>query len=309
MLLKKGSQGEAVRILQVFLNIEDDGDFGPNTEIAVKKWQKAHGLLDDGVVGNNTWNAMGIATTDITETFSGFDCAKSFLPIGEYMKGPTNKKWIFLHHTAGWNDPFKTISAWGKDTRGPIATEFILGGQSINGKDNTQDGVIVQAFPTGGYAWHLGIGNIPMHKESIGVEVCSFGQLTKGGYTKYENGKNTWIPLNPSSFYTYVGIEAAAEQIVTLSKPFRGFIHWHKYSDAQINSIYLLLKYISERDGIDMKKGIKELIKTKGVDTAFNFCDVNYVALNPGLWTHANVLKGKTDMFPQQELVDMIMSL
>ena len=39
-VLKKGSKGESVRTLQVFLKITVDGDFGPKTENAVKAYQK-----------------------------------------------------------------------------------------------------------------------------------------------------------------------------------------------------------------------------------------------------------------------------
>lgn len=67
MILKLGSQGEDVKLVQRFLNIKDDGDFGPMTEFAVKTWQKENGLLDDGIVGPNTLSKMGII---ITESFS-----------------------------------------------------------------------------------------------------------------------------------------------------------------------------------------------------------------------------------------------
>jgi putative chitinase len=58
MLLKKGSQGEEVVKLQVKLGVEAIGTFGPKTEAAVKEWQKANGLEDDGIVGNGTWLKM-----------------------------------------------------------------------------------------------------------------------------------------------------------------------------------------------------------------------------------------------------------
>ena len=56
--LKNGSTGENVKHLQSFLKLKVDGDFGNNTEKAVKEWQKKKGLLDDGIVGSKTWEAM-----------------------------------------------------------------------------------------------------------------------------------------------------------------------------------------------------------------------------------------------------------
>ena len=55
MLLKVGSKGEDVKKLQVKLGVEAIGTFGPKTEAAVKVWQKANGLKDDGIVGDTTW--------------------------------------------------------------------------------------------------------------------------------------------------------------------------------------------------------------------------------------------------------------
>ena len=63
-LLKLGSRGEEVRKLQVgLLNKgfncgEIDGDFGPATLRAVKIFQAANGLKDDGLVGILTWTKL-----------------------------------------------------------------------------------------------------------------------------------------------------------------------------------------------------------------------------------------------------------
>lgn len=309
MVLKLGSTGEDVKQLQRFLNISDDGNFGSDTEIKVRAWQLTHGLKPDGIVGVDSMTKMGYLTTDISERVDhldqSIDIKRLHLPVGEYLAGPTKKDWLFLHHTAGWNDPFNTIAQWGKDTRGPVATEFVIGGQSIKGEEIKADGVVVQSFPRGGYAWHLGTGNNTMHKNSVGIEVCNFGQLTRGGYIK--DGK--WIDLKINSLYTYVGVEAAPDQVVKLNKTFRGFDYWHRYSNKQIESLKKLILFIGERDGIDVRKGLPDLIKLAGANKAFDTCDENMCKNTKGLWTHTNVQLGKVDMFPQQELVDMLLSL
>lgn len=296
MILKLGSKGEVVKTLQEFLKVTVDGIFGPDTEKAVKQWQSANMLTPDGIVGTKTWQAMAIANTDSTEREDiivtqnpTLDIKINYLPKGQYFEGPTNKRWIFLHHTAGWHNPYGTINGWARDDRGQVATEFVMGGQSIYGNDNSQDGIIVQAFPKGGYGWHLGTGRNTMHLESVGIEVCNFGNLT--------NGK------------TWAGGTVVESQIVKLKQPFKGYQYFHKYSDKQIAELKKLILFIANRDNIDPRKGIRQLIEAKGVFPAFEMTDERYCSMNPGMYTHVNAYARKIDMFPQQELVDMIMSL
>jgi len=293
MILRKGSKGNKVKILQEFLDIPADGIFGKGTETAVKRWQSDNGLTADGIVGPATWDAMGIATTDnsekVYETENGLIINRHFLPTNEYKAGPTKKEYAFLHHTAGWHNPYNCIDQWGRDTRGTIATEFVLGGPSIKGNDTKYDGVMVQAFPQGGYGWHLGKnGSQHMHTHSVGIEVCNFGYVV--------NGK------------TYAGTRVDDSQIVTLDKPFRGHKTWHRYSDAQIEELRKWILWIGERDSIDIRKGLPSWIKQRGTD-AFEFNEDAYYGRVKGLLTHTNTRKDKTDMFPQQELMDMLVSL
>ena len=293
MLLKIGSRGQQVKDLQEFLGADADGIFGKGTEAAVKEWQAANGLDADGLVGPATWDAMGLATTDDSEktfeTSNGLIVNRHFLPQGEYKNGPTNKEYLFLHHTAGWHNPFNVIDQWGRDSRGAVATEFVLGGPSVKGNNDEFDGVMVQAFPEGGYGWHLGKnGSQHMHTHSVGIEVCNFGWI--------KDGK------------TYAGTKVAESQLVELDKPFRGFKTWHKYSDDQIEVLEKWIRWIGERDGIDIRAGLPALVKEKGAD-AFEFNEDAYYGKVKGIWTHTNTRKDKFDMFPQQELLDMLMSL
>jgi peptidoglycan hydrolase-like protein with peptidoglycan-binding domain len=52
--------GDAVSRLQSALHLQADGDFGPETEAAVRRLQARHGLTVDGVVGPATWGVLGI---------------------------------------------------------------------------------------------------------------------------------------------------------------------------------------------------------------------------------------------------------
>lgn len=56
--IKLGSKGEDVKILQKYLGLTPDGNFGPVTDKKVKEWQKANGLTSDGVIGPKSWNII-----------------------------------------------------------------------------------------------------------------------------------------------------------------------------------------------------------------------------------------------------------
>ena len=318
-MLKRGYKGEHVEELQVFLGIPVDGDFGPMTEKAVKEWQSKNNLYVDGIVGPKTLRAMALIDTDINEEKDNLDSdiitngdlviEASHMPKDEYFAGPTDKSWLFWHHTAGWDNPYNTIRHWGNDKRGKVATEFCIGGQKITDCDDKFDGDIVQAFPKGGYGWHLAVGRRPIHTHSIGIEVNCFGQLTQGGYYKRSSNGKKWISKKSDTFYTYVGTEAHPDQVCDLGRKFRGHQFWHNYTDKQIESLRKLSLYIAERDNIDITKGLPELVKEKGAFEAFSFYDVSYAEKHPGLWNHTNVRRGKVDMYPHPKLVEMMLSL
>ncbi len=295
MLLKEGSRGQEVAELQQAWGIAADGVFGAGTRAAVKAYQKENGLVDDGIVGSQTLAAIreANATTDNSEKvyspYQGLVVNKYFLPKGEYKEGPTQKEYLFLHHTAGWNNPYKTVDGWAKDDRGAIATEFVLGGRSVRGNDDHYDGELVQCLPEGGYGWHLGKnGSQYMHTHSVAIEVCNFSYAVDGK--------------------TYVNTPIAADQLVALPEPFRGYSQWHAYSDRQIETLRLFILWMAERDSIDVRDGLVAEIKQKGAK-AFEFNEDAYNGKIKGMWTHTNTRKDKFDLFPQTNLIDMLLSL
>lgn len=316
-LLRFGSRGDKVVLWQEFLrdlgfyNGRISGIFGKLTEEASRKFQDRSGLVVDGIVGINTFSAafrLGFLTSDNNNEEEIFK--KYFLPENEYGKSEGDYRWICLHHTAGWNNPYNVINSWGRDNRGIVATEFVIGGQRITNSDSQYDGEILQAFPEGNFGWHLGIGNNFKHRNTVGIELCNFGYLTKGGFFTRQNGRNVFVDRKKDHFYTYVGTEISPDsnQVVELTKEFRGFKFWHKYSDLQINQTKKLLEFISKRNNIDLREGLPNLIREKGVE-AFDLVDRRMCESRRSVWSHTNYTMGKYDVFPQPEMIDMLLTL
>ena len=302
MLLKKGSRGEEVKQLQKALGIGADGIFGSGTEAVVKKFQKDNGLAVDGLVGPGTWEAIGIDTdsfeaaseTEYT-TKDGLVIDRQYLDKNEYVRdyGKIEPLGFFIHHTAGWDNPYNTINNWNRDKRGRVATQYCIGGTNVKGKEAKHDGVVVECFPNNYLGWHLGkVGKFAISKMSGGVELNNFGYLTKKG----------------DKYYTYVNTEVKPEFVCDLGYKFRGHQYWHAYSNKQIESLRLLLLHLKDiYPKMDLVNGIPKLLKD-GVHPkdAFEFNEDAYNAKQFGLWSHTSVRKDKYDCFPQKELVDML---
>ena len=305
MLLKKGSKGKEVKQLQESLGIGADGIFGSGTELAVKKFQKDNGLVADGIVGPATWEVIGIDTdsdnpaeeTEYT-TKDGLVIERQYLDKDEYVRdyGKIEPLGFFIHHTAGWDNPFNTINSWNKDKRGRVATQYVIGGTNVKGKEAKYDGVVVECFPNNYLGWHLGkVGKFAISKFSGGVELCNFGYLTKKG----------------DKYYTYVNTEVKPEFVCDLGYKFRGHQYWHAYSDKQIENLRLLILHLKDiYPKMDLVNGIPKLLK-EGVHPkdAFEFNEDAYYARQFGLWSHTSVRKDKFDCFPQAELVEMLKNL
>ena len=304
MLLKQGSRGSEVKKLQEALGLSADGIFGSGTKSAVIKFQKENKLSADGIVGPATWEAIGIDTdqdsaaeeTEYT-TKDGLVIDREYLDKDEYVRdyGKIEPLGFFLHHTAGWDNPYKTIRGWNRDKRGRVATQYCIGGTNVKG-NTKHDGVVVECFPNNYLGWHLGkVGKFAISKFSGGVELNNFG------YLKKKDGK----------YYTYVNTEVKPEYVCDLGYKFRGHQYWHAYSDKQIESLRLLLLHLKDiYPKMDLENGLPKLLKS-GVHPkdAFEFNEDAYYARQFGLWTHTNVRKDKFDCFPQPELVEMLKNI
>lgn len=207
----------------------------------------------------------------------------------EYIKEATDKKQIYLHHTAGNASGVSTFRQWNTDSRGRIATCVCI----ANTGAKEGDGVISQGFSSKNWAYHLGVKRhvfeaydvpyIPLDKYSIGVEICAWGQLEE------KDGK----------YYNYVNREVPKDQVCELDSPYKGHRFFHRYSDEQIRSVENLLVYWNGAYGIPIDYN---------EDRMWN---VTREALmgEPGVYTHNSVRKDKIDIFPQPEMIQMLRGL
>ena len=209
----------------------------------------------------------------------------------QFIKEVTEKKQIVLHHTAGNSSGVGTIKMWDADDRGRIATCVTISGKGQS-KD-TYDGEICQAFSSKYWGYHLGLKpdvfrakGVPykaLDKHAIGIEICSWGPLDK------VNGK----------FYNYVDREVPADQVTELDTPYKGYKFYHRYTDAQIESVKNLLMYWRDTYGIDLTYREEDMwtVSTRALKG------------EGGVYTHNSYRKDKSDIHPCPRMIAMLKSL
>lgn len=311
--------------VQKCLMIEPTGIYDDQTKAALRNYQlrtkvPVSGLIDQPTFDSlrnrfpsidDTWNNAiktqqkgeeqmnDDYTTDLSEVTGNFVIHDFMLPNDEYVNEKTSKKYIFIHHTAGWNNPYNVVDSWAKDDRGRIGTHYVIGGINVKTGDSKFDGEIVKCIPDEYWANHLGgyqtHGIDPvMHKQAVGIEICNFGYVTR---------------RNDGQFYTYTGQVVDRKYVADLGFSFRGYQYWHKYTDAQIASLNYLIGMLSDQYKININLGLQERIESIGVKEAFNTYDDAKAGRVKGLLSHTSVRKDKTDVSPQINLVKMIQSL
>lgn len=300
-----------------------DGNFGQNTLVSITNFQRSVGIKADGVVGPQTWGQIvnfelnknkeeskpksGGKDIPFKISYIGDDGLKIYdclLNDDEYYKTKTKKDTIWLHHTAGGSRPDWTIGGWErdfiKDKNGnpvldedgnpkpsKVATPYLIGRKSSSTNDSLWDGKVLKTFDDKYWAYHLGINTNSknLNSKSIGIEICNYGPLTQG-----KDGR----------FYNYVNKPINDEDVVELDKPFRGYKHYERYTDAQIESTRKLILYLQKRWDIEIESGIYD-------EDWFEY-NSKWFELG-GLRSHTQVRKGKFDIFPQKEMIQMLNSL
>lgn len=316
-----------IKKVQAFLKLPETGLFDEYTEAGIRNYQLKNGMEPIGLIDFDLLRLIGVtsdeerpddafASTDVMEMTTHWKTQVpiKYMPLNknEYFKASGKKQWLFLHHTAGWHNPLNVVSMWEGDTRGKIGTQFVIGGPNCQTLDGKFDGQIIQCMPDyESSAWHLGIGDVPVHRNSIGVELCNFGFLVPDGKLF-----RTYDIINAKG-QKQKGYIVDPREVVDLKREFRGFRYYHRYSDNQLTNLQWLIQKISSDTGIDVTEGLRHRLMTnKDPHVAFEYnVDVVRGKIR-GLNTHTNVSQKnrfgnweKWDLSPQPNLIDMILSL
>jgi N-acetyl-anhydromuramyl-L-alanine amidase AmpD len=148
-----------------------------------------------------------------------------------------------------------------------------------------RNGIIYQLFPSKFWSGHIGkgIGNTntgnAQDKITIGIELSNYGFLTeKDGNleTYYSRQKDANGNPGPVDVYCAVTEQAAYTKIGT---PFRGQAYYATHTDAQYDSLIILLRYLTNQFNIPRQflpepqryQATEEVLKFKGIVSHINY--------------------------------------
>ena len=171
-VLKKGSKGDEVKVLQAALHITQDGIFGTLTDAAVRAFQREHNLDVDGIVGAKTWAALGISDTRCV------DASVVYAPLNVHIIKSPNRtiRYIAIHYTAG------SSSAPGR----AMNVKHVFEQRQASADFCVDDATMVQFNPDlrNYYCWAVGdrkdystgggsLYGIATNRNTISIEICS----------------------------------------------------------------------------------------------------------------------------------------
>lgn len=203
-----------------------------------------------------------MTTKDITKLL-----VQKPLPFKHYYQTMCVKTQLVMHHTGGGTG----YSAWSwfkerNNGKGTISVPYII----------EPDGSILNLFQNPfQFGYHLGVaGKSNLDKASIPTELVNWGFLKE----------------------QEIGKKVKEGEVIEYPALFRGFKYFHRYTDAQIESTYTLLKTLSFVTSIPLIYNYDQFFK------------VSKKALSgePGLFSHCSYRADKTDCHPQPELIQML---
>ena len=212
-----------------------------------------------------------IAIPNSTETMTYTRLQPSSGDQSFYSKQRHNKDQIVLHFTMGYLHG--DVAALTKPNR-RVSTPFLIG----------RNGTIYNLFPSMYWSFHLGKdtigGNQKRSKASIGIELSNIGPLMQNGsnmetvYSKPRR-RQVYCTSEQNQFYTATN--------------FRKYQFFATFTDAQYDSLIVLLRYLTARYGIN-RDFLAEAERFQTLESVPTF---------NGIVSHVNYRKsGKVDIGP-----------
>jgi hypothetical protein len=252
----------------------------------IKSFQKANGLVVDGVFGLKSHAAL-------------YNKLLKVVPVNfesNYFKSNYSKKQIIWHHSAGWDNARGMFDWWKKDGRTHVATAIGI----------EDDGKVYKGFDEGYWAASIGCkaevfkqygielkwaknrhgkwyatNNMSLDMGAVAVEICNWGNLTQK--TKYA--------------YSWANTVVDEDKVIELD--YKGYTHFEKYTDAEIKS----LKYWT------LLMAIRFDIPVEYDEDRFWTVNKDALSGKKGLYTHNSYRVDKTDVSPQPHLIEMAKTL
>jgi peptidoglycan hydrolase-like protein with peptidoglycan-binding domain len=186
--------GNPVARLQQALHLPVDGEFGPETEAAVRRLQERHGLTVDGVVGPATWSVIGVSDentlTPPPNAMAGFGPGRSDTT-----------------PSTGSSDSTGSTESGGEGEASGVVARVIAAADEIATRPYVYGGGHGSFESTGydcsgsvSYALHGG-GLLSSPEDSTGLE--SYGEPGPGKYiTIYANAEHAYMTIDGRRFDT-----------------------------------------------------------------------------------------------------------
>jgi len=214
------------------------------------------------------------------------------VPWTRYERKVYPKKQIVLHHTVSGDGITGDIKHW--ENWRSVSTAFIL----------DRDGTINQLFSSKYWAYHLKAGNTTLDKQSIAVELDSWGGLIAGDDTlkqfgKRRDGSPNMIHTEPGKFYATYGNSVKCP-MTHYPTGYRGYKYYESYTDEQIRSVGELILLWHERYKIPLTYHEDMWNVSKRAKAG-----------EPGVWSHVSYRQpsAKQDCHPQPELIAMLKTI
>lgn len=232
-------------------------------------------------------------------------------------RGNTKIQRVFIHHTAGWDDRKQVIAGWENRVtsgeKGRISTEYIIGMRNPDKSGQNYDGLWEQLYDGTKYtAWSNSTGNA-RSKAEVGIELNALGWLTKQSDGSFKQGtirkdSNTNKPfiLNDNVGEPHM-INSSGNIVKAASWQKQNY--FHKYTNEQIKALETVLLRISTYPNFEgtYKFGYEEFAEVfpQNANASLTTAYKN----NPNQMFCHSATTNKTDVYPQKELLEMLVGL